>query len=421
MSGDTATQKILARASGRERVDVGDIVWAKVDAHVMHDNQGPFRMGKDFAELGLPIWNKNRFMLTADHHNPPTDDSQSRVLNITRAWAAEQELSHFYDAEGICHILMAEKGFVRPGVLVTGTDSHTTNTGALGALGVAIGPTESIGVLAKGEVWLRVPETIRVHFKGRVPAGIYGKDMALLALKDLKVDGAEYKVLQFEGEALMALSVEDRMTLSNMAAEFSAKSSIIDVDEATAEYLKNAGVEDGWEAVRSDPDATYAESYEYDVTDLSPQVACPHRMDNVYPVEEVESPPLNRAHIGSCTGAKLLDLQAAAAVLKGRRVAHGLQLLIAPASKDIMSKAMADGTLGALIDAGGVLLPTTCGVCAGRGPGQLGDGEVCISSANRNYKGRMGSLEASIYLASAATVAASAIKGRVADPREFIS
>ena len=276
-------------------------------------------------------------------------------------------------------------------------------------------------MLAKGEVWLRVPETIRIRFKGRVPAGIYGKDMALLALKDLKVDGAEYKVLQFEGEALMALPVEDRMTLSNMAAEFSAKSSIIDVDEATAEYLKNAGVEDGWEAVRSDEDATYAASYEYNVSDLSPQVACPHRMDNVYPVEEVDSPPLQRAHIGSCTGAKLLDLQAAAAVLKGRRIAHGLQL--SNRAREQGHHEQGHGrrhAFGALIDAGGVLLPTTCGVCAGRGPGQLGDGEVCISSANRNYKGRMGSAEASIYLASAATVAASAIKGRVADPREFI-
>ncbi len=421
MPADTATQKILARASGRARVDVGEIVWARVDAHLMHDNQGPFRMGKDFAELGLPIWDKERFLLTADHHNPPTQDSQARVLNVTRAWAAEQELSHFYDGEGICHILLAEKGFVRPGGLVTGTDSHTTNAGALGALGVAIGPTESIGVLAKGEVWLRVPETIRIRFSGAAPEGVCGKDMALRALRDLKVDGAEYKVLQFEGEALMALPVEDRMTLSNMAAEFSAKSAIMEVDEATEEYLKNAGAGEGWEAVRSDPDAGYAASWEYDVSRLSPQVACPHRMDNVRPVEEVESPPLHRAHIGSCTGAKLFDLRAAAAVLKGRRVAAGLQLLIAPASKAILREAMAEGTLGAILDAGGVLLPTTCGICAGRGPGQLGDGEVCVSSANRNYKGRMGSLGASIYLASAATVAASAVRGRVADPREFLS
>ncbi len=420
MAGDTAAQKILARASGRERVEVGDIVWAKVDAHLMHDNQGPFRMGKDFASLGLPIWNKNRFMLTADHHNPPTQDSQARVLNVTRAWAAEQELPHFYDAEGICHILMAERGFVRPGVVVTGTDSHTTNTGALGALGVAIGPTESIGVLATGEVWLRVPETIRVRFEGRLPAGVYGKDMALLALKDLKVDGAEYKVLEFGGAALMALPVEDRMTLSNMAAEFSAKSAIMDVDGETEEYLRAAGVEEDWEAVASDSDAAYAASWEYEVSDLSPQVACPHRMDNVAPVEEVDSPALQRAHIGSCTGAKLVDLRAAAQVLRGRRIAPGLQLLIAPASRDIMRRAMEEGTLGAILDAGGVLLPTTCGICAGKGPGQLGDGEVCISSANRNYKGRMGSLEASIYLASAATVAASAVWGRVADPREFI-
>lgn len=421
MPGDTATQKILARASGRARVDVGEIVWAKVDAHLMHDNQGPFRMGKDFAELGLPIWDKERFLLTADHHNPPTQDSQSRVLNITRAWAAEQELSHFYDGEGICHILLAEKGFVRPGGLVTGTDSHTTNAGALGALGVAIGPTESIGVLAKGEVWLRVPETIRIRFSNAAPEGVCGKDMALRALRDLKVDGAEYKVLQFEGEAVAALPVEDRMTLSNMAAEFSAKSAIMEVDEATEEYLRDAGAEEGWEAARSDPDADYAASWEYDASRLSPQVACPHRMDNVRPVEEVESPPLQRAHIGSCTGAKLFDLRAAAAILKGRRVAPGLQLLVAPASKAILRAAMAEGTLGAILDAGGVLLPTTCGICAGRGPGQLGDGEVCVSSANRNYKGRMGSLGASIYLASAATVAASAVRGRVADPREFLA
>lgn len=219
----------------------------------------------------------------------------------------------------------------------------------------------------------------------------------------------------------MSLPVEDRMTLSNMAAEFSAKSAIMDVDESTEAYLRGAGVEEGWEAARSDPDAAYAASWEYDASGLSPQVACPHRMDNVRPVEEVESPPLNRAHIGSCTGAKLFDLRAAAAVLKGRRVAAGLQLLIAPASKAILGGAMAEGTLQTLLDAGGVLMPTTCGICAGKGPGQLGDGEACVSSANRNYKGRMGSLGASIYLASAATVAASAIRGRVADPREFLA
>ncbi|MEE9274878.1 MAG: aconitase family protein, partial [bacterium] len=335
MAGETATQKILARASGRESVRVGEIVWAKVDSHMMHDNQGPFRMAEGFADLGLPIWNKDRVLLAADHHNPPTQDSQAKVQAITRAWAAEQELPHFFDAQGICHILMAERGFVRPGEVVTGTDSHTMNAGALGALGVAIGPTESIGVLTSGEVWLRVPETIRIAFRGALPDGVWGKDLVLRALKDLGVDGAEYKVLQFEGEAAMALPVEDRMTLTNMGAEFSAKSALMEVDEATEDYLREAGVEE-WEAVSSDSDASYAEEYEYDISDLSPQVACPHRMDNVHPVEEVDSGPIHRAHIGSCTGAKLEDLRAAARVLKGRKVAPGVMLLVAPASKALM-------------------------------------------------------------------------------------
>ncbi len=421
MAGQTATQKILARASGKESASIGEIVWAKVDAHLMHDNQGPYRMGKDFESLGLPIWNKDRFVLTADHHNPPTKDPQTKVLNITRDFAKNHELPHFFDGEGICHILMAERGFVRPGGILTGTDSHTTNAGALGALGVAIGPTESIGILTTGEVWLRVPETIRITFTGKMPEGVWGKDLILVALKDIGVDGGDYKVLEFCGDTVTSLSVEDRMTLSNMAAEFNAKSSIMEVDEKTEAYLKEAGVEGEWEAFSSDPDAEFHSTYEYDISALSPQVACPHRMDNVFPVEEVDSGPIQRGHVGSCTGGKLIDLRAVSRVIKGRKVAHGVQLLIAPASKAIMKKAWEEGTLGPIIDAGGILLPTTCGICTGTGLGQLGPGEVCVSSANRNYPGRMGSLEASIYLGSAATVAASAVAGRVADPREFLS
>ena len=420
MAGQTAAQKIIARASGKDSVAAGEIVWAKVDAHLMHDNQGPYRMGKDFESLGLPIWDKSKFVLTADHHNPPTKDAQTRVLNITRDFARDHELPNYYDGEGICHILMAERGFVRPGGILTGTDSHTTNAGALGALGVAVGPTESIGVLTTGEVWLRVPETIRIDFKGKLPPGIWGKDLVLVALKEIGLDGGDYKVIEWGGEAVMALPVEDRMTLANMSTEFAAKSAFIEVDEKTEEYLKEAGVEPGWEAQSSDPDAVYISRYEWDVSELSPQVACPHRMDNVFPVEEVDSGPIQRAHIGSCTGAKLEDLRAASSVIKGRKVAHGVQLLIAPASKAIMNKAWSEGTLGPIIDAGGILMPTTCGICTGTGLGQLGPGEVGISSANRNYKGRMGSAEASIYLGSAATVAASAIGGQITDPREFI-
>jgi 3-isopropylmalate/(R)-2-methylmalate dehydratase large subunit len=421
LAGQTATQKILARASGKESVRIGEIVWAKVDAHLMHDNQGPYRMGKDFESLGLPIWNKDRFVLTADHHNPPTKDAQTKVLNITRDFAKNHKLPNFFDGEGICHILMAERGFVRPGGVLTGTDSHTTNAGALGALGVAIGPTESIGILTTGEIWLRVPETIRISFTGKMPEGIWGKDLILVALKDIGVDGGDYKVLEFCGDTVTSLTVEDRMTLTNMAAEFNAKSAIMEVDEKTEDYLKEAGIEGEWEAFFSDPDAEYHSTYEYEISDLSPQVACPHRMDNVFPVEEVDSGPIQRAHVGSCTGGKLIDLRAVSRVIKGRKVAHGVQLLIAPASKAIMKEAWEEGTLGPIIDAGGILLPTTCGICTGTGLGQLGPGEVCVSSANRNYQGRMGSLEASIYLGSAATVAASAVAGRVADPREYLS
>jgi 3-isopropylmalate/(R)-2-methylmalate dehydratase large subunit len=421
LAGQTAAQKIIAHSSGRESVGIGEIVWAKVDAQLMHDNQGPYRMGKDFESLGLPIWDKNKFVLSADHHNPPTKDPQTKVLNITRAFAKEQELPHFFDGEGICHILMAERGFVRPGGIITGTDSHTTNAGALGAMGVAVGPTESIGIITTGEVWLRVPETIRINFNGKRPPGIWGKDLVLIALKDIGLNGADYQVIEWGGEAVMSLSVEDRMTLTNMSTEFAAKSTLVEVDEKTEAYLREAGVEEGWEAQSSDPDAAYAACHEYDVSNLSPQIACPHRMDNVFPVEEVDSGPIQRAHIGSCTGAKIADLRAAASVIKGRKTDIGVQLLIAPASKVIMNKAWEEGTLGPIIEAGGVLLPTTCGICAGTGLGQLGPGEVGISSANRNYKGRMGSIDASIYLGSAATVAASAIMGKVADPREFLS
>lgn len=421
LTGQTAAQKIIAHASGKDSVAIGDIVFAKVDSQMMHDNQGPYRMGKDFKSLSLPIWDKKKFVLTADHHNPPTKDSQTKVLNVTRTFAKEHELPHFFDGEGICHILMAEKGFVRPGGIMTGTDSHSTNAGALGALGIAIGPTESIGVLTTGEVWLRVPETIRINFNGKMPLGTWGKDLALLSLKDIGLDGGDYKILEWGGDAVIALSVEDRMTLTNMAAEFGAKSSLIDVDEKTEAYLREAGVKGEWEAFTSDADASYVSRHDYDVSNLSPQVACPHRMDNVFPIEEVDSGPIQRAHIGSCTGAKLEDLRATSRVIKGQKVAHGVQLLIAPASKAIMNKAWTEGTLAPIIDAGGILMPTTCGICTGTGLGQLGPEEVCVSSANRNYKGRMGSLDASIYLGSAATVAASAIRGHVADPREFLS
>jgi 3-isopropylmalate/(R)-2-methylmalate dehydratase large subunit len=322
---------------------------------------------------------------------------------------------------GICHVVLPERGHLTPGLFAVGGDSHSCTGGAFGCFMFGMGATDMAGVLVTGETWIRVPETIRLRWAGRLGCGVAAKDMMLHLCARLGMNGGDYQVVQYEGDAIAALPMAERMTLCNMAVELGAQTGIIAPDETTAEALREAGAEPGDRARwQPDPDAAYRITHDLDAGALEPQVAAPDSPSNAAPVGEVESVAVDQAYIGACTGAKLTDLHMAAEVLRGRHVASGTRLLVAPASTRATEQAIADGTLAVLTEAGAILMPSACGACAGLGAGLLADGEVCISAASRNFKGRMGSASARIYLASPYTVAAAAVAGRIRDPREFL-
>ena len=314
---------------------------------------------------------------------------------------------------------MAEACYNQPGTLVVGTDSHTCMSGAFGAFGTGIGSTEMLGVAATGQIWLKVPESFRIEWRNTLGKGVFAKDMALFDCRTIGHSGATYKALEYCGEAVSELSMDERMAISNMSVEMGAKAGYIPPDEKTLEYLRAHGSSRPYVPLYPDGDAVYERSYVHDAAALAPQVACPHHVDNVHDVTQVAGAPLTQVYIGSCTGGRLSDLRAAAHVLKGRKAAKGLRFLVSPASREVYRAAMAEGLLDILTDAGAVIVAPSCGLCLGAHTGILAGGESCISTSNRNFIGRMGSKDASVYLGSAATVAASAIEGRIADPRAY--
>lgn len=415
--GKTVSEKILARASGRDAVKPGEIVWCDVDLAMVHDSSGPRRLGPLLEQLGAQIWDPTKVVIVTDHFVPPNDQIEVEIQQVTRAFARERGVEKYHEAEGICHIVPLERGYVLPGMLFVGADSHSTTAGVMGAFAVPIGSTEMLGVMVTGQIWLKVPETIRIEWTGRLPDGCMAKDMVLKVLGEIGDDGATYQALEYGGDGVYALPFDERIVLTNMAIEHGAKTGIIPPDALILDLVKDSGP---FEVVHPDADASYSRVVRNRADTLTPLVATPGAPDNVVTAASAQGERIDTAYIGACTGAKYHDLEAVARIVKGRHVAPGVRFNIAPASKQAMLRAASSGVLATILEAGATLLPTGCGACAGLGHGVLGPGERCVSSTNRNYPGRMGHVLAEVFLASPMTVAASAIAGSITDPREFL-
>lgn len=417
--GMTMAEKILAKSAGQEQVKAGDIVWVKADIALMHDLLGPRMIDRGFRRLGGKLYDKQRIVLVSDHCTPPATVQQADILKFTRDWAREFDLDYYYEYEGPCHQVVVEHGHVRPGRLILGTDSHTCMAGGMGAFATGIGSTEMIGVLLTGETWLKVPETVRVNWDGTIPTGVYSKDLILKTIKDIGHSGATYQALEFAGSAIRAMTLDERLVLSNMAVEAGAKTGLIEPDETVAEYLRSKGIEE-MERIQSDPAARFIRELSYNASSLEPQVACPHEVDNVHPVTAVEGTRVDQVYLGSCTNGRLSDLRIAAQILKGKRISRQIRCLVTPASQAVWMQAGKEGLLDILTEAGCIVQGPSCGACGGFTSGVIGSGEVVMSSSNRNFRGRMGSHQAEVYLGSPATVAATAIEGKIADPRNYV-
>ncbi|MFM9927810.1 3-isopropylmalate dehydratase large subunit [Variovorax sp. H27-G14] len=416
----TLAQKLIARASGRAHVAVGEIVTCGVDLAMFHDSSGPRRLKPMLEELGAQIWDRSRIVLVMDHYVPERDDDSRRIVRIARDWAREQQLPHVYDSQGICHVVVPQHGHIRPGMLCVGGDSHSPTGGAFGAYMFGVGSTEMLGVVVTGEIWLRVPETIQMWWDGRLPAGVTAKDMMLHMIGRFGMNGGRYQAVEFAGPGVTALSMQERMTLSNMSAELGAQAGLIAPDDTTAAFLQTAGAPHADTSRWFTDEAAEFTRHRFDASTLEPHIAAPHSPANSHGVSRFAGTHVDVAYIGACTGAKLDDLRAAAQVLRGHKVAAGLRLIVAPASIQDQEQARAEGVLQVLLDAGAELFPTACGACSGYGD-PMGDDITVISTTARNFKGRMGSPTAQVYLGSPYTVAASALRGQVTDPREVLA
>ena len=408
----TLAQKLVARAAGRSHVTPGEIVTCKVDLAMVHDSSGARRLKPMLERLGAKVWDPSKVVVITDHYLPEYDDESRKILRITRDWVREVGIDNFHDAQGICHVVLPERGHLKPGLFAVGGDSHSPTGGAFAAYMFGIGATEMLGVVVTGEIWLRVPHTIAMDFEGRLAAGVSAKDVMLFLIGRFGLDGGQYQAVEYRGPAIRALPMQERMTLCNMTAELGGQTGLIASDDVTRDYLK-ADIE-RWD---SDAGAALLAHHRFDAAKLEPQVAAPHSPANTKPVGEFNQ-RLDLAYIGACTGAKLADLRMAASVLKGRKAK--CKLIVAPASLRDQQTAESEGTLKVLLDAGAELLANSCGMCAGYGQRLLGDDTVTISTTARNFKGRMGSASAQVYLASPYTVAASAVAGRIADPRGML-
>jgi 3-isopropylmalate/(R)-2-methylmalate dehydratase large subunit len=412
-------EKILARASGEKEVSPGQIIDAKVDKAMMHDLTGP-RVIDSFREIGVKrVWDPERIIVVFDHDVPPSTIKAAELQKKVRNFVREQGIKYFYDIGrgGVCHVVMLEKGHVKPGELIVGADSHTVTYGALGAFATGVGATDMAAVLATGSIWLRVPETLKFEVSGKLQKRVYAKDLILHIIGMIGAEGANYKAMLFSGQTIRDLGIDGRATICNMSIEAGAKAGIIEPDEKTIKYVKERAGEP-ITPIRSDEDAEFTKVYEIDASRLEPQVAIPPSVDNVKPVSEVGGIEIQQGFIGTCTNGRLDDLRAAAEILKGRRVKDGVRLVIIPGSQEVYDRALKEGLIEIFIKAGAIVCGPGCGPCIGISRGVLADDEVCISSANRNFVGRMGSPKSKVYLASPATVAASAIKGKITDPRE---
>ena len=416
--GMTIAEKILARAAGKKQVAPGEIVEAKIDVAMVNDITAPLTVDA-LREIGVKkVWDPRRVVVVFDHQAPATSVEAARDHAELRKFAAEQRIQNFYDVnEGICHQVLPERGFALPGRLIVGADSHTCTYGALGCFATGIGSTDMAAVLATGKLWFRVPESVKISVEGRLRQRVASKDLILRIIGDVGADGATYRSLEFAGKGMRGISVAGRMTMCNMGVEMGAKAAIVPPDELTKRWL--AGRTKGsYKPVFSDQNVVYAEELPYDAAKLEPQVACPHSVDKVGTVREMEGVEVDQAFLGSCTNGRLEDLVEAAKILKGKRVSERVRMLVVPASREVYLDALSRGVLKTFVEAGALVESPSCAVCMGGHIGILAPGEVCISSSNRNFRGRQGSPEAEIYLASPATVAASALKGEITDPRD---
>lgn len=419
--GMTMSEKILAKASNNSEVSAGDIIWANIDKAMMDDILGPrLEIAEKLEELNFKIWDKDRVIVISDHYTPPANAKQAEIVKFTREWSEQNGIKNYYEFEGPCHQLMVEKGHVYPGEVIVGTDSHTCTYGALGSFGTGIGSTEMIGVLATGQTWLRVPQTIKVNWSGKLSPGVMAKDISLKTIGAIGHSGATYKTIEYLGDGIKNLIMDERLAIANMAVEAGAKAGLMEFDNVTEEYLSSFGEVSDYSYINPDADAVYFSEYNFKAEELVPQLACPHEVDNVCDVTDIKNKKIHQAYIGSCTGGRYYDFKIAAEVLKGKKIAKGIRLLISPASKSIYDRCLKEGILEILSDAGATILASSCGACLGIHSGAIGAGEVCISSTNRNFLGRMGSVKSEVFLGSPATVAASAVTGFIADPREFL-
>ena len=409
----TLIEKIIGKNAGRD-VKPGDIVTAKVDWCMVDDIMAPFVVQK-FEEMGFTkLYDPDKIVLIYDHFLPATQVDDSRHFRVADAFAEKYGIKNIHRTDGICHQLMTEAGYVKPGDIAFGTDSHTVTYGCVGAFSTGIGYTEMAGILGTGELWIKVPETIKVVVDGVLPENVTSKDVILRIIGDLTASGATYQALEFTGSAIDAMSVSSRMTMSNMAVEAGAKCGVFAPDEKTCQYCK-IEYTDEIKALRSDDDAVYARVMHYSAEDFVPVLACPSLVDNIQPVSAHEGEKIDQVFIGSCTNGRLEDLQAAAAVMKGKKKAPYLRLIVTPASRKVYLDALKDGTLAILADAGAEITAPGCGLCCGRGGGILCDGEKVVATNNRNFLGRMGTSKVEIFLASPKTAAACAIAGYITE------
>ena len=414
----TFSEKVLSRKAGRS-VRAGEVVTVAPDYCLSHDNSSAIIA--EFKKIGVPkVKALEKIVIILDHIVPAADEKYAQNHKTIREFVKAQGIPNFFDIQhGVCHQVLSEASFALPGKVIMGSDSHTTTYGAFGAFAAGIGRTEAASIWATDEIWLRVPETLRVEFRGRFAPGVFAKDAILKIIGDHGADRANYEAVEFAGPSANEFNISSRMTLANMAAEMGAKNGYFEVDDRTLAWLKRRARAE-FEIFASDPGVAYEAVLEYDLSALEPQIACPHTVDNVKPVREVEGRPFHQALIGTCTNGRLEDLKVAARIVKGRKIHPDVRALVLPASREVYLAALRQGLIEILSEAGCVILNPGCGPCLGAHLGLLAAGEVVVSTSNRNFKGRMGNRDSEIYLASPATAAASALEGKITDPRKFL-
>jgi homoaconitate hydratase family protein len=414
-----AIEKILANAAEKESVRTGEIVNCWVDLGEVNDLY--LQTVRSFFEMGgKKVYAPHKLVFILDHYAPASTIQQADNQRQFREFCREQNIDMLFDVDqGVCHQAMVDHGLVYPGMVLVATDSHTTTHGAFGAFGTGVGATDMAVIMVTGKLWFRVPEIIRFHLEGKLPKGVFAKDVILKMIGDLGADYGRYKGIEFSGPLLRSLGVSERMTLCNMTTEMGAKASYIQPDEITLQFLRGR-VKQGFQVWTTDPGYSYAAVHTYDVGRLRPQLAAPHSVDDVHPLDEFIGTPVQQAFLGTCTGGRAEDLEIAARILKGKKISRGTRFIVVPASKGVLLEAMAKGVMQTLVEAGATFVTPGCAACLGTHQGILAPGETCISASSRNFPGRMGSPQARIYIGSPASVAAAALEGKIVDPAEYL-